>query len=128
VTVRDSIVATEDPDSPLLRIDGQDSPATTRDRIIWEGHGVAYGQISTYRRDQSTQVGSVPTRYDRRDWSVLVGVNESSPFHGDARFLREWDYGRHPWSLVLEDARLAEDSPVLSAGPDLDRIPNPPSS
>jgi serine/threonine-protein kinase len=125
VNARDSILVTDSSDTPLLRIDGQDTPAM-RDRIEWEGHGVAYAQINTYRRDQSAQVGVVPTLYDRRDWTVWVGSKESTPFHGDARFKREWDPERSPWSFVRDDARLANDSPVLSAGADLERIPNAP--
>jgi hypothetical protein len=128
VNIRDSIlITTSDPQGPaLVRVDGQDGPASTRDRVIWEAHGVAYHQIGTYRRDQSAQVGSMPVLYDRRDWTVAVGARESTPVHGDVKFLHPWDPERPCWRLRPDDARLALDSPALSCGPDLDRIPSPP--
>jgi serine/threonine-protein kinase len=128
VNIRDSIlITTSDPQGPpLLRVEGQEGPASTRDRILWEGHGVAYHQIGTYRRDQSSQVGSMPVLYDRRDWTVAVGARESTPVHGDVKFLHPWDPERPSWRLRPDDARLAPDSPALSCGPDLDRIPSPP--
>ena len=128
VNIRDSIlITTSDPQGPaLVRVDGQDGPSSTRDRVVWEAHGVAYHQIGTYRRDQSAQVGSMPILYDRRDWTVAVGARESTPLHGDVKFLHPWDPDRPSWRLRPDDVRLAPDSPALSCGPDLDRIPNPP--
>ena len=128
VNARDSIFATIEKGTPLIRVDGQDAPATTRDRILWEGHGLAYHQISTYRRDQSAQVGTVPTLYDRPSWVVAVGSRELAAFHGDLKFQTEWDATRPVWTLGRDDARLAEDSPVAASGADLDRIPSPPPS
>jgi serine/threonine-protein kinase len=128
VVARDSILATEGAESPLLRVDGQDSVTSISDRITWEGHGNAYARLVTYRRDQSTRLGAAPVLYDRHDWTVWAGLKDASPFHGDARFVRDWEPGREPWLLVPENARLADDSPVLSAGSDLERIPNPPAS
>ena len=99
-----------------------------RDRISWEGHGVAYHQLTAYRRDQTALVGVVPTIYDRASWMVAVGTKEFSPWHGDVKFLQDWDPERPLWSLRRDDVRLAPDSPVVSTGPDLQRIPAAPSS
>ena len=60
------------------------------------------------------------------DWTVAVGARESTAVHGDAKFLHPFDTERPPWRLRIEDVRLAPDSPALSAGPDLDRIPTAP--
>ncbi len=113
--------------TPLVRVDGQDALSTTRDRVLWEGHGLAYHQISTYRRDQSAQVGTVPTVYDRPSWVVAVGSRELAAYHGDLKFQTDWDAARPVWTLGRDDARLAEDSPVASSGADLERIPSPPA-
>ena len=126
VNARDSILlTTPDPSgAPLLRVDGQAVTSSMRDRIVWEGHGVVYHQIRTYRRDQSGQIGAVPTLYDRGDWTVAVGSRETSAVHGDAKFLHPFDAERPAWRLRAEDVRLAPDSPAASAGPDLERIPS----
>ncbi|SIO13019.1 hypothetical protein SAMN05444166_2612 [Singulisphaera sp. GP187] len=124
VRVRDSILATTSKGAPLFRVDGQDSLSALRDRIKWEGHGVAYHQINAYRRDQSAQVGSVPTIYDRSSWVVAIGTKEADPFHGDVKFLQDWDPERTAWTLNRDDVRLARDSPSPRAGADLDTIPN----
>jgi serine/threonine-protein kinase len=129
INSRDSIFATSPKDSPLLSVEGQDAPASMRDRIVWEGHGVGYHLISTYRRDQSAQLGSVPTLYDRSSWVVAVGTRELAAFHGDVKFLEEWDDDLPAWSLRREDARVAADSPLMTAGCDQGKIPiAPPSS
>jgi serine/threonine-protein kinase len=128
VNARDSIFATTPQGDPLFRVDGQDALALLRDRIVWEGHGVAYHQINTYRRDQSAQVGTVPSLYDRPSWSVAVGSREDSPVHGDVRFVREWDNARPAWTLRIDDVKLADDSPAASAGADPLSIPNPPAN
>jgi len=128
VKVRDSILATTSKGDPLFRVDGQDALASLRDRIRWEGHGVAYHQINAYRRDQSAQVGSVPTIYDRSSWVVAIGKKEEDPIHGDVRFAQEWDASRPAWTLRREDARLAKDSPSPQAGANLDTIPPAPPS
>jgi serine/threonine protein kinase len=126
ITARDSILDTTALDTPLFRIDGQDNLAALRDRIQWEGHGVAYHEINAYRRDQTAQVGAVPKIYDRGSWNVAVGTKEAAPVHGDLKFADEWDPSRPAWTLRREDVRLAPDSPAASAGADLTRIPNPP--
>lgn len=124
VRVRDSILATTSKGAPLFRVDGQDALSALRDRIKWEGHGVAYHQINAYRRDQSAQVGSVPTIYDRSSWVVAIGTKEADPVHGDVKFLQDWDPDRPAWTLSRDDVRLARDSPSPRAGADLDSIPN----
>jgi serine/threonine-protein kinase len=125
VTARDSILATTPNGDPLLRVDGQDALSTLRNQLVWEGHGVGYHQIDTYRRDRSSQVGSVPTNYARQDWTVAVGSHESTPVHGDLKFRRAWDPDRPAWTLRRDDVELAPNSPALSSGPDLERIPDP---
>ncbi len=127
MNARDSIFATSPKDSPLIRVEGQDAPASMRDRIVWEGHGVGYHQISTYRRDQSAQLGTVPTLYDRPSWVVAVGSRELAAIHGDLKFLEEWDEDFPPWTIGRDDARLANDSPSITAGCDLERIPIAPT-
>ncbi|WP_406693378.1 serine/threonine-protein kinase [Singulisphaera sp. Ch08] len=124
VRVRDSILATTSKGAPLFRVDGQDALSALRDRIKWEGHGVAYHQINAYRRDQSAQVGSVPTIYDRSSWVVAIGTKEADPIHGDVKFLQDWDPDRPAWTLNRDDVRLARDSPSPRAGADLDMIPD----
>jgi eukaryotic-like serine/threonine-protein kinase len=127
VVARDSILATTPQGAPLFRVDGQDVLTALRDRIAWEGHGVAYHQILAYRRDQTALAGVVPTIYDRTSWQVAVGTKEASPWHGDVKFRQDWDPDRPLWSLRRDDVRLAPDSPVASNGPDLQRIPAAPS-
>ncbi len=127
VNARYSLLATSPIDAPLIRVDGQDATETMRDRIVWEGQGVGYHQISTYRRDQSSQVGAVPTNYNRSDWTVAAGTREQLPIHGDLKFRREWAPNRAAWTLRRDDLRLNKDSPARSSGPDLDHIPDPPA-
>ena len=127
VSVHDSVLAGTPQGTPLLRVDGQDTLAALRDRVRWEGRNVAYHQFNTYRRDQSSQVGSVPTLYDRQSWTVAVGAGESETVHGDLKFAREWGPERGWWSFTRADAELASDSPAHGVGPDLERIPVPPS-
>ena len=127
VNARYSILATSPRDAPLIRVDGQDPAETMRDRIVWEGQGVGYHQIATYRRDQSAQVGAVPTNYNRSDWTVAAGSREQLPVHGDLKFRREWAPDRPAWTLDREDVRLNKDSPARASGSDLDRIPEPPA-
>lgn len=57
VLARDTILATNDPESPLFRVNGQGNLDNLRGLIHWEGRSVAYHQINTYRRDQSAQPG-----------------------------------------------------------------------
>jgi hypothetical protein len=124
VVARESIVATTPDGGPLFLVDEQESNDPPRDRIRWQGHGVTYHRISTYRLDQSAQPGSMPARFDRPAWEVAVGPREVDPVHNDARFLDEWDPARSIWTLSAEDVRLSADSPA--SGPDLSVIPEPP--
>ena len=128
VSARDTILATNDPDAPLFRVDGQDDLDQLRDRIHWEGRSVAYHQISVYRRDQTAQPGAVPTRFNRDSWEVAVGRREESPIHGDLKFLTDWDPDRPAWTLRPDDLRLSPDSPAAEAGSgaDLQHLPSPP--
>ncbi|HEV3121148.1 MAG TPA: serine/threonine-protein kinase [Isosphaeraceae bacterium] len=126
VVARDSIFATTAEGAPLFRVNGQENLDELRDRVRWEGHGVAYHQIGVYRRDQTTQIGTLPVRYDRPSWDVAVAPRDQSPIHGDLKFVSDWDPSRTPWSLTLSDVRLRSESPAAAKGPDLDRIPSPP--
>jgi serine/threonine-protein kinase len=128
VSARDSIVATTPAGEPLFRVDGQDTLTDLRDRIRWEGHGVAYHQINTYRRDQSAQRGAVPSLYNRPSWKVAVGSHDIASVHTDVKFVQPWEAGRPAWLLRPEDVRLEPDSPAASAGANLERIPSPPPS
>ncbi len=127
INARYSILATTAKDAPLICVDGQDASETMRDRIVWEGQGVGYHQITTYRRDQSSQVGAVPTNYNRSDWTVAVGSREQMPVHGDLKFSRELSSELPAWTIDRDDLRPAKDSPARSSGSDLDRIPDPPA-
>jgi serine/threonine-protein kinase len=126
VKALDSVLATTTDGDPLLRVDGQDAPAAVRNLVSWEGHGVGYHQISTYRRDRSAQVGTLPTNYARQDWTVALGAHETAPVHGDLKFLHKWDADRPAWTLRRDDAALAPNSPALSSSPDMGRIPDAP--
>jgi hypothetical protein len=128
VVARDSILATTPDGSPLFRVDGQADIDRQRDRIRWEGHGVSYHQIETYRRDQTSEPGSVPVRFDRPNWELAVGPREDAAFHGELRFVNPWDGTRRPWELVPDDMRLEPGSPARTSSPDLARIPTPPAS
>ncbi len=127
VSARDSILATNDADAPLFRVDGQGDLDQIRDRIHWEGRSVAYHQIGTYRRDQSAHLGVVPNRFDRDYWKVAVGPHEEAPIHGDLKFLAGWDPDRTPWTLRPDDVRLRPDSLAAGLGPDLQHVPEPPA-
>ncbi len=127
VVARDTILATNSKDGPLVRIDGQDGLEALREQVKWEGHGVVYHQIETYRRDQTAQPGMLPVRFDRPSWLVAVAPGEDAPIHGDARFLTPWEPNRSPASMTRDDAKLDLDAPAPAAGPDLSRIPPPPA-
>jgi serine/threonine-protein kinase len=126
VNARESILTTGSTGTPLLRIEGQNALDELRDRISWEGHGVVYHQIETYRRDDSAQAGTTPLGFRRLSWQVAVGPREDAAFHGDAGFVRAWPAERGTWTTTPEDFRLAPTSPVPMAGPQIDRIPAPP--
>ena len=123
---RNAILATNDPDAPLLRVDGQGNLGDLRALIRWEGHSVAYHQINTYRRDQSAQPGAIPTLFDREFWDFTLGRREESAIHGDLKFESEWPPDRRPWTLRPEDVRLRPESPATGA--QLPQIPNPPAN
>lgn len=125
VTARDCLLATTSNGAPLFRVDGQEGLDMLRDRLRWEGHGVAYHQIEVYRRDQSSQPGTVPLHFERPDWEVAVARHEESPFHGELRFVNEWDDSQPLWSIVPEDFRLDPRGPGRNALPDLSRVPTP---
>src|SRR5262249_9395851 len=72
VTARDSIFATTAAGDPLFHVDGQDDLDALREIIHWEGEGVAYHQIRTYRRDSIDQPGSLPINYGRSAWEVAA--------------------------------------------------------
>ena len=126
VLARDTILATNDPDAPLFRVDGQGNLDDLRGLIHWEGRSVAYHQINTYRRDQSAQPGAVPTLFNRESWDIAVGRLEESAIHGDVQFLNDWDTDRHPWTLRPADVRIRPESPAVNIGAELPQIPNPP--
>ncbi len=117
ITVRDSILATTPDGAPLLRVDGQENLDDLRDRVRWEGHGVAYHQIDIYRRDQSTRPGTAPQPFRRPDWNVAVGADEEAPFHSELKFVTPWDESRPLWTLVPEDFHLDAQSPRARPAP-----------
>jgi serine/threonine-protein kinase len=126
VNARYTILTTGSKDVPLLLVDGQDAPGSMRDRIQWEGLGVAYHDVTYYRRDQSSEVGAVPTLYDRSSWTVAVGAREKDAIHGDLKFAREPDAAKPAWLAERDTFRLGDDTPARSSGADLARIPEPP--
>ena len=126
VLARDTILATNDPESPLFRVDGQGNLDDLRGLIHWEGRSVAYHQINTYRRDQSAQPGAVPTLFNRESWDIAVGPLEESAIHDDLKFQSEWGPDRRPWTLRPADVRLRPDSPAANLGAELSQIPSPP--
>ena len=125
VQVSDSILATTPGGEPLVRVDGQDDLERLRDRVRWQGRNVAYHQIQTYRRDQTSRPGDVPLRFDRPDWEVAVAPREDGAYHGEVPFLNTWDEVRDPWTMTREDARIAPERGDPMRGPDLDKIPDP---
>ena len=129
VDARDCILATTDEDAPLFRVDEQDGLDAPRNRIRWEGHGIAYHNITTYRLDETVQAGASPLRFQRNDWEMAVGGHEVDPAHEDVGFARPWDRSRPIWTLGPEDVRLSPDNRAAAAdaGPDLKRLPNPPA-
>jgi serine/threonine-protein kinase len=126
VTARDTILATTDLGAPLFRVDGQAELDGLQDRIRWEGHAVAYHNIVLYRRDQTSQPGNLPRRFDRPSWEVAVGRNDDDAFHGELKFRTPWDPDRPAWTVTPDDVRLDPRSPAAgSSGADLARVPEP---
>jgi serine/threonine-protein kinase len=128
VRARDSILATNAQGTPLVQVDGQDDLSALQNRVQWDGSRVAYHQINAYRRDQSSQVGTVPKIYNRPAWMVAVGPQEESPIHGDLKFAQKWSPDRPAWTFRRDDFRLAPDSPAASTGADLPQIPTAPQN
>ena len=126
VLARETILATNDPEDPLFRVDGQGTLDDLRGLIHWEGRSVAYHKINTYRRDQSARPGAVPTLFNRESWDIAVGRLEESAIHDDLKFQSDWVPDRRPWTLRPADVRLRPDSPALNIGAELPQIPNPP--
>ncbi len=127
ISARDSILATTAQGAPLLQVDGQDDLSALQNRIRWDGLRVAYHQINAYRRDQTSQVGTVPKIYNRPAWMVAVGPQEEAPIHGDLKFVQKWSPDHPAWLFRRDDFRLAPDSPAGSVGADLPQIPLAPS-
>ncbi|WZO97364.1 serine/threonine-protein kinase [Isosphaeraceae bacterium EP7] len=127
VLARDSILATTSEGDPLFRVSGPDSLEMLRDRIKWEGHAVAYHQIRTYRIDESLKPGGQPKFYDRTGWDDAVSLSDSAPSHDKLKFTGDWDSGQPPWSLRLDDVKLAPGATMATSGPELQRIPSPPA-
>ncbi len=129
VVARDSAFTTDGKDTPLIQVEGGDDPEALRDRVRWDGHGVAYQRISHYRRDQTLRPGALPTTFDRESWELAVGRRESAPIHGDAIFAAEWAARRPAWEARPDDLRLRTDGPAqrAGAGPDFLLIPAPPA-
>ena len=126
VVAGESVLATVDPDAPLLRVDGQGELDPLRDRVEWEGRSVAYHQINIYRRDQTSQPGVAPHNYIRDSWDLAAGLDEEASIHGDLNFLADWPADRAPWTLRPDDLRLGPASPAAALGPDFLHIPSPP--
>jgi serine/threonine protein kinase len=111
----------------LLRVDGQGQMEALRDRIVWKAQRVAYDQISTYRRDQILQTGKLPRDYTRSDWRISFEPTDVSPVLDDVRFLTRLDPGKSAEQLSRDDMRLDPRSPAIDRGPDLVKIPDPPT-
>jgi hypothetical protein len=125
VVARDAIVATDEGRSPLVEVDGAGDLASLRDVVRWDGNGVAYHRVETYRRDRGALETGPPLDLNQFAWQVQVG-DEEGAFHGDARFRGGPPGAEGPaWEATVEGSRLAADSPVPMAGPRLDQLPRP---
>jgi eukaryotic-like serine/threonine-protein kinase len=126
IVAEDSIFSTAG-QAPLFRVDGQGQMEGLRDRIVWKAERVAYDQITTYRRDQILQTGVSPRDYTRLDWRNAFEPKDVSPVLDDVRFHTKLDPGKSAWQLSKGDMRLDPTSPAVDRGPDMVRIPDPPS-
>jgi serine/threonine protein kinase len=128
IIARDSVFTTDGKETPLIQVDGPGDLDSLRDRVRWDGHGVAYHRVASYRRDQVLRPGMLPTSFDRAAWDLALGRRESSPIHGDI-FANEWAAGRPAWQARPDDLRLKGDGPAAraGAGPDPLLIPAPQS-
>ena len=77
---------------------------------------MAYHQIGVYRRDQTSQPGVLPTRFNRDYWKFAVGRHEESPVHGDLKFLDDWDPDRPAWTLRPTTSASGPTAPPPAAG------------
>jgi serine/threonine protein kinase len=129
VVARDSAFTTDGRDTPLIQVEGGDDPEALRDRVRWDGHGVAYQRISNYRRDQTLRPGALPTTFNRESWDTAVGRRDTAPIHDDTIFAAEWPTRRPVWEARPDDFRLRPDGPAdrAGAGPDRASIPAPPA-
>jgi len=130
VVARDSIFATDGKGAPLIRVDGPGDPEGLRDRVRWDGQGVAYHRITNYRRDQVLRPGEFPVFFDKQSWELAVGRRESAPLHGDAGFVSDWPDRRPAWAARPDDLRIRPDGAAArgGAGPEMGLIPEPPPS
>ena len=131
IQATDTILALANPQTPLLRVDGQGDLAAQRDRITWQGRSVAYHRINTYRRDQTSRPGVSPTQVDRDSWEAAVGPGaDAGAIRGDLGFLDEANPSQPSWSIRAEDLKLRPESPAADAaiGPDWLQIPDPPAA
>ncbi len=129
VVARDSVLTTNGKGTPLIQVDGQDDPEGLRDRVRWDGSGVAYHQITNYRRDQVAKPGELPTSFDRPSWELAVGRLESGSNHGVAMFTEDWPIDRPAWMATPANLRIKPESAAgkSGSGTDLRLIPEPPS-
>jgi serine/threonine protein kinase len=127
IVARDSVFTTDGKDVPLIQVDGPSDLDALRDRVRWDGHGIAYHRVASYRRDQVLRPGVLPTSFDRTAWDLALGRRETSPIHVDS-FASEWPSGRPAWKARPEDLRLKAGGPAAraGAGPDPTLIPMPP--
>ena len=128
VDARDSILATDDADGPLVQVVGQEDLDRLLDQVRWKGKGVAYDRLTIYRRDETSRPGEFPKLYGRATWDKAVGRLDESAIHDVRGSLRPWPLERPAWTLTRDDVRLPSDSPAFAAGPDLRRVPDPPAS
>jgi hypothetical protein len=129
IVARDSVLSTNGKGGPLVQVDGQDDADALRARIKWEGSGIAYSDISTYRRDQVLKLGEFPVVFDRPSWERALGRKELGSIHGAAMFLNDFPADRPAWLAQTPDFRLKPDSSAAKsgAGSDLKSIPDAPA-
>ncbi|MEW4568591.1 protein kinase [Tautonia sp. JC769] len=128
LTARQSILATGPDGGALFRVEGQGELDDLSDRIrIVESREVAYHRIDEYRRDQTAQPGTLPVVLDRDEWALSLGRTEADARHGDVGFRSRRGPEADPLTLAPDDVRLDPNGPAANLGPDLNRIPDPPT-
>ncbi len=127
ILAENTILSTANHDDPLFRLDGRDQLDELENKIQWDGRKIAYDRIKTYRRDEVARTGGTPRIYNRADWTSAFRPKDESPILGDVSFFREIDPAQPAWRLDRDDLRLAPQSPLGDTGPDVSRIPEPPS-